>query len=432
MSADQNPMTHPDENLLAAFAEQALTGAERASVLMHLSGCARCREIVFLAQESFSEPEAAPQPALRPARSRWLRWQTATAAAWVLALAVAMALLWHSHRNSSALNEQAILHPARPPAPAPAENALLAKTAPAPPPPSPAIQVPAKQETAEKKSAAAPKSLGWGANVEARRGAPQSGMFGQSYIAPPAGAPQQQNAIATGELRSMPSQGKPVEPQESESVTVQAAPVPLETAPTPTMFPTTEALDAAKSKESAPREQAALPGSTTLQLNAPLSSPQFSVVKGKLQRFGPGGYTTVALPAGTRAHAVAAQSNIVVLLTSRKALYRSTDYGEHWIPIPVQWSGKPSALRLKFEAGVSSQQIVARDRKNGLANYNAQETDSRSIGTLQSSGGNDSLSSQTPAAKAAAPKTAPVMFELINGTGKCWLSRDGGQTWQPE
>lgn len=41
--------THPDANILAAFAEQALLEAERAHVLAHLAACTDCRNILALA-----------------------------------------------------------------------------------------------------------------------------------------------------------------------------------------------------------------------------------------------------------------------------------------------------------------------------------------------------------------------------------------------
>src|SRR5215469_13498131 len=40
---------HPDPDLLAAFAEQALTERERAPLLEHLARCADCRDVLALA-----------------------------------------------------------------------------------------------------------------------------------------------------------------------------------------------------------------------------------------------------------------------------------------------------------------------------------------------------------------------------------------------
>ena len=52
---------HPDPNLLAAYAEQSLRGAERAGVVEHLSHCQPCREVVAL-----SLPPVAEAMASRP------------------------------------------------------------------------------------------------------------------------------------------------------------------------------------------------------------------------------------------------------------------------------------------------------------------------------------------------------------------------------
>jgi hypothetical protein len=79
-------MEHPDANLLAAFAERALSGAERVSVLGHLADCARCRQIVFLAQEAAGEETATvivPKP--MKSRMRWMRWSVAVVSAVLLA-----------------------------------------------------------------------------------------------------------------------------------------------------------------------------------------------------------------------------------------------------------------------------------------------------------------------------------------------------------
>ena len=43
---------HPDAESLNAFVEQALTGTEREQVLAHMATCGRCRQVVYLAQET--------------------------------------------------------------------------------------------------------------------------------------------------------------------------------------------------------------------------------------------------------------------------------------------------------------------------------------------------------------------------------------------
>ena len=51
---------HPDPDVLTAFAEQALTAAEREGVLQHLARCGECRQLVAL---SVPPVESAPRPA---------------------------------------------------------------------------------------------------------------------------------------------------------------------------------------------------------------------------------------------------------------------------------------------------------------------------------------------------------------------------------
>ena len=72
---------HPDADLLTAFAEQALSGAEREGVLQHLARCGVCREVVVLSIPA--SVEAAERPASvaaetsvrRPAdRQAWFAW----------------------------------------------------------------------------------------------------------------------------------------------------------------------------------------------------------------------------------------------------------------------------------------------------------------------------------------------------------------------
>lgn len=82
--------SHPDPNLLAAFAENTLRSRERAFVLEHLALCFDCREIVLLAQpaEEFS-------PLVKPQRASWfswpvLRWGAAVACVAVVGAAISL------------------------------------------------------------------------------------------------------------------------------------------------------------------------------------------------------------------------------------------------------------------------------------------------------------------------------------------------------
>jgi hypothetical protein len=78
--------SHPDANVLTAFAERSLAESERAVVMGHLGRCSHCRDIVVLALPA-TEPAETAQKA--PARA-WLTWPAlrwAFVAAGVIAIA---------------------------------------------------------------------------------------------------------------------------------------------------------------------------------------------------------------------------------------------------------------------------------------------------------------------------------------------------------
>lgn len=79
--------THPDANLLAAFAEKSLLPREQSQVMEHLASCAVCREVVAQAQ-----PEAALQKVAVAARGRQSSWFHSTAVRWA-ALAACVAVV---------------------------------------------------------------------------------------------------------------------------------------------------------------------------------------------------------------------------------------------------------------------------------------------------------------------------------------------------
>lgn len=80
LGARRGPQQHPDADLLTAYTEQSLPPAERAEIILHLSQCNYCREVVALSLPQL-QPEQQVQPAW--ARSRfWIpafRWGAAFA-----------------------------------------------------------------------------------------------------------------------------------------------------------------------------------------------------------------------------------------------------------------------------------------------------------------------------------------------------------------
>jgi hypothetical protein len=70
-SAPAAAESHPDADLLTAFAEHSLAGRERAFVIEHLGCCADCRDVVALALPA---TETIALPASSGARIGWLSW----------------------------------------------------------------------------------------------------------------------------------------------------------------------------------------------------------------------------------------------------------------------------------------------------------------------------------------------------------------------
>ena len=106
--------SHPDADVLAAFAERALPERERVPVLRHLADCAHCREVVALAQ-----PALADAPAVSTGfRNNWterfwsrgsmLRWGVLAASA---ALAVSLAVRHGGEKPGPVVAEQKATFP---------------------------------------------------------------------------------------------------------------------------------------------------------------------------------------------------------------------------------------------------------------------------------------------------------------------------------
>jgi hypothetical protein len=144
---------HPDANLLSAFAEGALSAAERGSVMQHVASCAGCRESLALAQ-----PEPAEVlPAGREFGAWWLRWPTLRwAGLTVSAVVITAALVFQlsqpaaEYRGAGAVTEQSAARVASAPSQAKAEAGSPASAA------ASADAAPAKDVAADTKADVAP------------------------------------------------------------------------------------------------------------------------------------------------------------------------------------------------------------------------------------------------------------------------------------
>ena len=90
--------SHPDADLLTAFAEQSLSGNERARLMEHLALCGDCRDVVALALPA---TETVAMPVASATRIGWLTWPAlrwGALAAGILAVA-SIGMVEYSHRN---------------------------------------------------------------------------------------------------------------------------------------------------------------------------------------------------------------------------------------------------------------------------------------------------------------------------------------------
>ena len=102
--------SHPDSNLLTAFAEQSLAGDEHTRVMEHLVLCGDCRDVVAIALPEIALPATEiigmPVPA-SPARTGWMRWPAlrwGALAAGILAVAsIGIGVLQLSRRSQQNL-----------------------------------------------------------------------------------------------------------------------------------------------------------------------------------------------------------------------------------------------------------------------------------------------------------------------------------------
>lgn len=103
--------SHPDADLLTAFAEQSLAGDERARVMEHLTRCGDCRDVVAIALPATEiETEGARKIVALPvsvgtAGIGWLRWPTlgwGALAAGILVV-TSLGVLEYSHRSENSV-----------------------------------------------------------------------------------------------------------------------------------------------------------------------------------------------------------------------------------------------------------------------------------------------------------------------------------------
>jgi hypothetical protein len=453
--------THPDENLLSAFAEHALAPKERESVLEHLSTCTSCRDVVFVAQQaSLETPDQAKVTRPLPVTAgRRLWWGSLGVAGVLAALLIVVPIALYRHRGHAVQTGRQEID-ARLPMPAPesrpsSDSLLAMQTAPA----EPAIKRAVKKASsasamkgraeiagsvADPSGAAIP-----GAQVTVR-GA--SGGDARTVVTNPQGH-FDVAALPSGsyqvEVRapgfSTFSQPVTVQPSErasldarldvgsaSETVSVSAASggvaagfisgvtggtaagakvenhdaagLPLNGG---NFVPAAPAKSAPSTQSVTVAAQAPLattePTASAVMINGALSAATFPVKDGMVQRCIGTECVARILPLGARAVSAVASGQTVMALDSEGNVFLSSDQGEHWNQAKVQWLGTAVGLRIAPPA---------------QAEY-----------MTQARGASATHAIHGAVAATPAPQVNAVTFELTNENGQVWVSSDEGKTW---
>jgi hypothetical protein len=346
---------HPDPDLLAAFAEQALLPAEREGVLEHLARCGDCRAVVSLAIPA-SESAAAPQltietqvaSPLSPEKRNWFAWPTLRWAALAAGVIVAGALILipgkptlspeDKHRVETGLQELAA---AKQPESHKSENAITAELKPAPTAPELRRDKASESKAADAKQAPARAAIVRG-RLEANARAEEIGegtktrtqvaqgkdlLSGATVANPAAPMPSVPAANETVAVTSAPT----LETAQSDVLTVRNEPPPaISKAKAPTVLaaeatpPQKAAGGSAKKQDAATRQF-----QNALVVQAP--QVQWTVAAGTLRRSLDDAVTwQTALPGDNHLLCYAAQGNNVWAGGKAGALYHSMDTGNTW------------------------------------------------------------------------------------------------------
>lgn len=345
LAMSPKPGPHPDADLLTAFAEQSLANRERDSVLTHLSQCAECREVVFLAAPQF---EAAVETV--PVRSHWLGWPAlrwGALAACAVVVVGAVSLRQRSERMATFIDHTPPKMTAKLDEPPQEQNSQIAASvekdrgamhysgsADAVRRDEKVVNTPQSPSVASRArtAAAAP------APIAADEVAVSAGMMGGGATV---------NQPAASNSTDLARQAESTPPQVNEQVQV--------TAESATVTTTTDQAVLGKAKQgisggafkSSDQRMAAKGELASAAGLAPSAYkkliPRWTLSSdGTLQRSLDAGktWTTIPVAASATFTAVAAMASDIWVGGSHGSLYHSSDAGDHWTPVTPASNGQ--------------------------------------------------------------------------------------------
>ncbi len=395
---------HPDADVLSAFSEQRLRGAERESVLAHLAACGDCREIVALA----APPQAAAAGVVSSGgrRGRFGVWQWSAAAA---SIVIVGAVVWMAapvtvmRKAPLPATETSVAIPAQvaeevqqtDTASAKAEPLLRRKDAPSAT--RPADEKLSRAKEREYDAGRATGSTGR-SQVHANGGIAGGSAGFTSQVQPPASAvgelkADRQRKAQLGAMSSAPKvvlqARNEVAPQANEyraAASPAAADLDSRTSTTPES-PAPEKQEQLKDNEPAAysqeKERSASQQFSLGQLSKK-AKPSYGFLPA--MRLSPDGMLQqqaadkndscrdLKVGTGEPLRALALRGDEIWVGGDKGVLYRSADGGRSWTAVDLKLADKAGVLRLKF-----------RDLQHG---------------------------------------------ELTTSSGETWMSEDGGRTWK--
>jgi len=408
---------HLDADQLNAFVEGVLPEHERSAALAHIADCARCRDIVFLAQQA----QPVPEPVAKPAAS-WRSWLSSSpfliAATAGLACVLLVTVTVHLHHGvpQSSLTTAKVEAP-----PVVQRESIEAAAVPAAPP---------------KMAAVAPRTVS--PSIESRNGAvaslaspssavPQSEISqAQGYAALPlqsrklsyGPAPTQQNFAGRQNYvnqapLSQSAGGAGAFDRVSPGVVTGVASLSPVGGPIPVPSPPVLApAPQAKSNRPASADSAETMTVSDSPLALQVDSASVSTDLLSMKTIPPAKPDDKMLPSHEQVVSVAARGERVLAVDAKGTVFMSQDSGHNWTLVMPYWVGKAVRVTLSQRSATTHAYALS-DKANDAATPYA-------------------TNAPAEAKKARSAPSAPVEatpFQLTTESGQVWVSADG-LTWK--
>lgn len=450
--------THPDADVLTAYAEKSLPEKERSVVIEHLARCGQCRDVLALAL-----PEIETQTVVIPVRGAWFTWPVlrwGLVAAGIVAI-VSLGVVQYQRRAS--------------------QTATVAKAV-----PSPVVAAPSSRTQPSTSAATSPTTGNSGR--EKPRESEDNARMAAKLVSPKLASPREEVSVTTPEKKVMaqaevplPSGvprvrsnfgaaiGGPMMPSQWQQQQIGQAQMQASAAVPATPNAKQQAVGAAGGVQpAAPSTHQEVvevqSGASQLQTETKdvenqIHSDVYAMSKAKAA---PSAQAALAAPAPSPANPLpsarmqAVTANALPLprwtISSSGDLQRSFDQGSSWLDVDVTASPAPAKLASvetasaaladkKYESAPSLKTAAVRPVFRAISANGADVWAGGVNGVLYHStdaGHHWSRVLPIPGSAAVAGDIVAVEFsdpqhgKIATSTGETWTTGDGGQTWQKQ